>query len=107
MSNVVSPQQYADKVLRLSHHIHQMAIAQNWDMCSQLEEERQRTLEALFDHPQIPAALESISDVLQQVMCVDGESLVICEKHKMQVAAEIKQLHDGQRAVNTYTTYSA
>ena len=107
MDNVVSPKQYADKVLRLSHHMHQMAIAQNWDMCSQLEQERQKTLEALFEHPQIPAALDSISDVLRQVMCVDGESMALCEKHKIQVSSDIKQLHDGQRAVNSYTSYSA
>ncbi len=96
------PKQYADKILRLSHHMQQMAIAENWLMCAQLEAERQKTIEALFDHPQIATALASIADVLRQVISIDSESMAVCEKHKNLVLDEIKHLHDGRRAIAQY-----
>ncbi len=101
----MSPQQYADKVLRLSHHIQQMAVAENWAMCTQMEAERQKTIEALFDHPDVGNALASISEVLLQIISIDSESMAVCEKHKNIIANEIKQIHEGRRAVALYSSH--
>ena len=105
-SSILSPQQYADKILRLSHHIQRMAIAENWDVCARLEAERQSNIEELFEHPEINTALASISDVLRQVISIDSESMAVCEKHKHNIAKEIKAMHEGRRAVALYANTS-
>ncbi|MBI1422993.1 MAG: hypothetical protein GC149_05960 [Gammaproteobacteria bacterium] len=98
----LSLQQGADKVLRLSHRMLETAEQGEWDLLGQLEQERSRSLDSLFQHPQMPNALPTIAHALQQVMELDRRCIALGQQARDAMAAEIKQQSQGQHAVRRY-----
>ena len=98
----LSLQQGADKVLRISQRMLATAEQGDWTLLGQLERERSRSLESLFQHPQMPAAISVIASALQQVMELDRECIALGQQAREAMAAELNQQTQGQQAVRSY-----
>jgi hypothetical protein len=98
----LSLQQGASKVLRLTQRMLEMAEQGEWDALGQLEQERSRSLESLFQHPQIPDALHTIAHALQQVVELDRQCIALGQQARDAMAAELKLQSQAQHAVRTY-----
>ncbi len=79
-----------------------MSYKQDWQACIEFEEERQIVLNALFEHQDMPEALEDIVDIIEQVVYMDSESLYICEEARNKEIKSINQSKKGYKAVVTY-----
>ncbi len=98
----LSPAQYAKKILRLSQHMCDMSYKQDWHACMELEEQRQKVMTDLFNHPDMPEALAEIAELLEQVLYIDSESLYICEEARAKELDNIKENKSRQKAVTAY-----
>jgi hypothetical protein len=98
----LSLQQGADKVLRLSQRMLETAEQGEWEILGQLEQERSRSLESLFQHPHMPNGLPTIAAALQQVVEMDRRCLALGQQARDAMAAELNQQTQGQRAVRSY-----
>lgn len=98
----LSLQQGADKVLRLSQRMLETAEQDEWELLGQLEQERSRSLESLFLHPDMPSALPTIASALQQVVELDRRCIALSERARNAMAAELNIQTQGQRAVLSY-----
>jgi hypothetical protein len=98
----LSLQQGADKVLRLSLRMLETAEQGAWELLGQLEQERSRSLESLFQHPQMPAAIATVAQALQQVVELDRRCIELGQQARDSMAAELNQQAQGGRAVRSY-----
>ena len=98
----LSLQQGADKVLRLSQRMLETAGQGEWEMLGQLEQERSRSLESLFQHPQMPDALPTIANTLLQVVDLDRQCIALGQQARDAMAAELNLQAQGERAVRSY-----
>ena len=98
----LSLQQGADKVFRLSQRMLETAEQGAWELLGQLEQERSRSLDSLFQHPQMPAALPTIAAVLQQVVDLDRRCIELGQQARDAMAAELNIQAQGERAVRSY-----
>lgn len=94
--------QGADKVLRLTQHMLHLAIADDWQAVASVEQERQRSIDALFRHPQLPQALHEIAGTLQQVIDLDRQCIERGDVMRQQLALELKAVSQGPRAIQAY-----
>jgi hypothetical protein len=98
----LSLQQGADKVLRLTRLMLDSAEQGDWALLRKLEQERSRSLDSLFQHPQMPSAMPTIGSILQQVVDLDRRAITLGKQARDAMAAELHQQAQGQRAVLTY-----
>lgn len=98
----LSLQQGADKVLRLSQRMLETAEQGAWELLAQLEQERSRSLESLFQHPQMPTAIATVASALQQVMELDRRCIDLGEQARDSMAAELNQQAHGEHAIRSY-----
>jgi len=98
----LSLQQGAGKVLRLTQRMLEMAEQGEWEALGQLEQERSRSLDSLFQHPQIPDALHTIAQALQHVVELDRQCIALGQQARDAMAAELNLQAQGERAVRTY-----
>lgn len=103
----MSLEQGAQKVLRLTQLMLESAEQGNWDLLRKLETERSRSLDSLFQHPQMPEALPTIASALQQVIDIDRRCLALGEEARNAMAAELHHQAQGQRAVLSYLDYQS
>lgn len=101
----LSPQQYAQQILRISHHMRDMSYKQNWSACIELEEQRQNVMNALFEHDDLPQALTDIAETLEQILFIDSESLYMCEEARTKEMRSVKESQSGQKAVVAYHSH--
>ena len=98
----LSLQQGADKVLRLSQRMLETAEQGEWELLGQLEQERSRSLDSLFQHPQMPTAIAMVATALQQVVELDRRCLELGQQARDSMAAELNQQARGTQAVRSY-----
>lgn len=98
----ISLQQGAEQVLHLSQRMLESAEQGEWELLGQLEQERSRSLDSLFQHPQIAGELHTIAHALQQVVELDRQSIALGQQARDAMAAELNQQNQAQRAVRTY-----
>lgn len=98
----LSLQQGADKVLRLSQRMLATAEQGEWELLGLLEQERSRSLESLFQHPQMPTALPTIASALQHVVDLDRRCIELGQQARDAMAAELNHQAQGQHAVRSY-----
>lgn len=101
----LSPKQYAIKILHLSQHMQDMSYKQDWPACIELEEQRHRVMNDLFEHRDMPKALEHITDILEQVIYIDSESLYICEEARSRELQSINKNKSRHKAAVTYLSH--
>lgn len=102
----LSLKQSAHKVLRLSQRMLQHARQEEWTMLGQVEQERGRVLEHIFKHPQINESLQTISDILFEVMQVDKTCMQLTEQAQQDIASALSQQKRGKLAVQCYNRHS-
>ncbi len=102
----LSLQQGAQKVLRLSQHMLAHAQAGNWELMSNLELERTRSLESLFRHPQITDSLPEIANILYEVMEIDRLCLDLGEHARQSILKNLNKQSQGSRATNSYLQHA-
>jgi hypothetical protein len=102
----LSIEQTANKILRLTKNMRQLAEEQGWQEFARLETERQRSLEYLFAHPQISTALQSVADILHQVVLLDQESIELGEAAKRVLAEKLNLNSNAPGAIKVYETTS-
>jgi len=102
---MLSPVQYAKKILHLSQHMQEMSYKQDWNACIELEEQRQTVMDALFEHQDMPQALEEIAGILEQVLFIDSESLYICDEAKQKEMDKIKESKNRKKAAQSYHSH--
>lgn len=104
MKNIkyILPKQYADVILRLSEKISVFAQQNDWEQAGILEAKRHQAMLELFSHPDIDAALPSITSILHDVMELDAEVIIKGEIELQDMAVQINGLGKGKRAVNAY-----
>ena len=98
----LSLQQGAQKVLRLSERMLAQAEQGNWDLMGSLETERSRSLESLFNHPQINQSLNDIADTLFEVISIDKQCLRLGEEARRLMLSQLNRQSQGGRALNSY-----
>lgn len=98
----ISPVHYAEVVLRLSQKISVLAQQHDWEKARDLESQRNLVMQQLFSHPDIDAALPSMTALLSKVMELDAEVIVKGESELELMALQLKELGKGKRAVNAY-----
>lgn len=98
----ISLEQGAQKVLRLTHLMLESAEQGDWDLLRNLETERSRSLDCLFQHPEMPLGLSTIANALQQVMELDRRCIALGEAARSDMAKELHQQVQGQQAVRSY-----
>lgn len=103
----ISLQQCAEKVLRLSQRMLQHAQAGEWTILGQVEQERGKVLEHLFRHPEISQSLQTISDILFDVMDVDRSCMQLTEQARQGMIDELNQRKNIQQAVRLYKQNTA
>lgn len=103
----MSLEQGAQKVLRLTQLMLESAEQGDWDLLRKLETERSRSLDSLFQHPEMPEALPTIASALQQVIDLDRRSIELGEAARNDMARELHHQHQGQLAVNSYLDYQS
>jgi len=101
----LSPTQYAKKILHLSQHMRDMSYKQDWNTCTELEEQRQNVMDALFNHPDMPDALAEIADILEQVLLIDSESLYLCEEARAKELHSLKENKSRHKAAIAYHSH--
>lgn len=101
----LSPKQYAQQILRLSQHMRDMSYKQDWSACIELEEQRQSVMTALFEHNDLPLALEDIAEILEEVLFIDSESLYMCEEARVKEMNSVKESKSRQKAVVAYHSH--
>lgn len=79
-----------------------MSYKQDWQACIELEEERQIVMNDLFKHQDMPTVLQDISDIIEQVVYIDSESLYICEEARNKELKSINKVRSGYKAAVTY-----
>lgn len=99
----LSLQQGADKVLRLTQHMLQLASTDDWQSVASVEQERQRSIDALFRHPQLAQAMPEIAGTLQKVIELDKLCMARGDVMRQQLALELKAISQGPRALRAYT----
>lgn len=102
----LSLQQTANKILRLTTAMRQLAQEQNWQEFARLEAERQRSLEYLFKHPDISTALQDVADTLQQVIVLDQQSIELGEAAKRLLAEKLNLPSPAHGAISAYKNTS-
>lgn len=98
----ISLQQGAEKVLRLSRRMLETAEIGDWTLLGQLEQERSRSLDSLFQHPSMPEQMYTISEALRQVMEFDRQCIAMGEQAKAEYATELRLQAQGEQAVRSY-----
>ena len=98
----LSLQQTANKILRLTKAMRQLAHDQDWQEFARLESERQRSLEYLFRHPEISSSLEEVADILRQVVLLDQESIQLGEAAKRLLAEKLNMQGTHSNAIAAY-----
>jgi heme oxygenase len=96
----------ANKILRLTRKMRQQAEADAWQEFADLEAERQRSLEYLFQHPEIADALPALADTLRQVVSLDQESMALGEAAKRLLAEKLDMALPVPGAINAYKNTS-
>ena len=74
----------------------------DWELLGQLEQERSRSLESLFQHPQMPLALPTIANALLQVMELDRQCITLGHQARDAMAVQLNQQSQGEYAVRSY-----
>lgn len=97
-----SLQQGAQKVLRLSQQMLQHAEQGNWELVSGLESERSRSLDSLFQHPDIQSSLNDIAGILFEVISIDKQCMLLGENARKSMLQQLKRQSQGTRAVSCY-----
>ena len=98
----LSVQQGAQKVLRLSQRMLQHAEQGNWELLSGLENERSRSLDSLFHHPEIKQSLTEIADTLFEVIAIDKQCLLLGDEVRKSMLQQLNHQSQGNRALNSY-----
>ena len=98
----ISLQQTANKILRLTKAMYQLAKDQDWQQFAQLETERQRSLEYLFKHPDISTALNEVANTMHQVVELDQESIALGEAAKRLLAEKLNLQMPSDSAIKAY-----
>lgn len=98
----LSLQQGAQKVLRLTERMLDEARAGNWQALGEIENERSRSLNSLFQHPQIIESLVSIADILYQVMSLDRQCMQLGEHERHILLNQMDKQTRGKKAMNSY-----
>ncbi|MBI3562469.1 MAG: flagellar protein FliT [Gammaproteobacteria bacterium] len=102
----LSLQQTANKVLRLTQYLLQLARQDAWEAMLEVEQQRQLALTALFQHPQMPQALNLVAQTLQQVVGLDKQCMALGDTARQQLEIQLAAAFQGQRAVREYHSYS-
>lgn len=100
----LSLEQSALKVLNLTRKMLTRARQADWQNVASLEAERQSNMDSLFRHPSLPGAMIEISDILQQVLELDRESLELGAEAKTGLVQALNQQSQGTRALQAYTS---
>ncbi len=100
----LSLEQCALKVLRLTKNMLLLASQGDWQNVSVLETERQASIESLFRHPSLPVAIAEISEILQQVLELDRQSLKLGSQARKGLVQALDQQSQGNRALQAYTS---
>lgn len=101
----LSLQQGADKILRLSQRMLAAAQTEDWQGVINVEQERQRSIDSLFRHPELPGALATIASTLQEVIVLDKRCMSLGMAYRSQLARELDAGAHGQHAMNVYRSY--
>ncbi len=102
----LSVEQTASEILRLTRNMHRLAENNDWQEFASLESERQRSLEYLFQHPEITTALPALADTLHQVVSLDRESIHLGEAAKRLLAEKMDLESPMPGAINAYKNTS-
>ena len=92
----------AGQILALSERMYRYAQSSDWSGLSILETERQKLLDSLFHHPQMPDALEHVADILEQVMELDGKSIALGESARREMSGKLDIGRRGNELVHIY-----
>lgn len=106
MKYYLSPEHYARKALNLSRNMRQRAGQMDWSAFASLESERQSVIEQLFEHPDMPHALYSISHLLQEVIDIDRESIALGEAEKKRLGDYLGTRKQARQAMKLYRNNS-
>ena len=98
----LSLQQGAQKVLRLSQRMLDHAEQGNWEMLGSLEAERSRSLDSLFQHPEIKQSLSDIAETLFDVIAIDKQCLLLGDEARQAMLLQLNNQSQGSRALNSY-----
>jgi len=98
----LSLQQGAQKVLRLSQQMLVHAEQGNWELVSGLESERSRSLDSLFQHPDIQHSLNDIAGALHEVIAIDKQCLQLGEAARKTMMQQLKHQRSSSQALNCY-----
>ena len=102
----ISLQQCADKILRMTRRMLEYAEAGEWTLMGQLEQERGKSMQHLFRHPQIQDSLQTISDTLFEVMQLDRSCIELTEQARQAMLESLNQQTQGSKALKVYTQHS-
>ena len=101
----LSPKQYAKKILHLSQHMLDLSYKQDWIVCAELEEQRQQVMTDLFNHTDMPEALVDISEILEQVVLIDSESIYLCDEARAKERDNLQKVKSRKKAASVYHSH--
>lgn len=101
----LTPTQYAQQILRLSEHMRDMSNKQDWTACIKLEEQRQTVMKALFEHQELTGSLMDISEILEEVLYIDSESLYMCEEARAKEMQSLKESKSRRKVASAYHSH--
>lgn len=103
----LSLEQGANKVLRLTQRMLALAQENDWQAVAGLEQERQRSIDSLFRHPQLLQRMPTLVDILQQIVTLDKQCMALGEAARRQLADELNRRSDVGSALRIYQQHSS
>ena len=97
----LSVQRAAHKVLRLTERMLVFAEHSDWSTFSEIEDERSRSMEYLFSHPDMPDAIQDIVYTLQRVLELDKRCIRLGETDRQALYVKLNSAGSMQ-AIQSY-----
>ena len=98
---------WAFRILDLSQRLLELAKSARWDEMIQLETERRQLIDKLFSHPKIDTVLSNMSDLLEQVLNLDAQSIDLSVSARRDLANALNKggIHRSERVVDIYNSF--
>ncbi len=93
---------YASQALSCTQQMLLLAEQSDWDGLGELESQRARLLDSLFQHPSLPVMLARVADTLRKIIEVDQKTIALGQEAKQALKNEMSLLNQGKKAVDAY-----
>lgn len=91
----------AHKILRITERMMIFAEHGDWETFAELEKDRSESMDSLFQHPDMPKAIDDIVYTLRRIMEIDKRCIELGERDK-QILSDKMNIGGSEQAIQSY-----